>query len=142
LLLYLCHAKESPYLLHISDLILKLYLYIRIISLTTVKRVPDLARAMEKEFDTPHPSSVTTNNKALQKKMSIDKPPEFPSEPQYIPWPWRTANRAMKTNTTAVNSATISFKSSTTGIPDLGDCNALLFVVTEDGCGVSNGLSN
>lgn len=76
---------------------------------------------MDNPFDTPHPSSVTTNNKTLQKKMSIDKPPEFPSEPQYLPWPWRTANRAMKTNTTAVKSATISFKSSTTGIPDLGE---------------------
>lgn len=76
---------------------------------------------MDNPFDTPHPSSVVTNNKALKKTMSIDKPPEFPSEPQYLPWPWRTANRAMKTNTTSVKSATTSFKSNTNGIPDLGE---------------------
>lgn len=81
----------------------------------------DVESQVDNPFDTPHPSSVITNNKTLQKKMSIDKPPEFPSEPQYLPWPWRTANRAMKINTTSVKSATASFKSSTAGIPDLGE---------------------
>lgn len=59
-------------------------------------------------------SMISTSNKALQNKVQAK--PDFPTEPQYLPWPWRTANRAMKNNPVSAKS---SFRSKQ--MVDLGE---------------------
>lgn len=52
-------------------------------------------------------SVMTTSNKTLQNKLlnSFHAKPDFPTEPQYLPWPWRTANRAMKSSSASMKSS-------------------------------------
>ncbi|XP_071155925.1 uncharacterized protein [Mytilus edulis] len=87
--------------------------------------------ATQKDFESPeyssadHISSVTTNNKTFQQRLlnNMNNTPtkEFPTEPQYLPWPWRTANRAMRSKPASVKSGNTSFKSRNAELPDLGE---------------------